>query len=58
MALGAAQQFAIDANLIQTRVGLGAGLGDDVAVDGDQAGGDQLLGLAPRSQSGRGQNLL
>ena len=33
VALGAAQQFAVDANLVQTRIGLGAGLGNGVAVD-------------------------
>ena len=58
VALGTAQQLAVDANLIQARIGLGAGLGDGMSVDGDQAGGDQLLGLAPRGQSCRGQNLL
>jgi hypothetical protein len=46
VALRTAEKFAIDANLIQTRIGFGARLGNDVSVDGDDTGGDQLLGFA------------
>ncbi len=58
VALGAAKQLALHSNLIDARVGLGARFGDDVPVDRDQAGGDQLFGFSPGGNSRRSQDLL
>jgi hypothetical protein len=46
VALGTAEELAINADLIETGVGFGAGLGDNFSVDGDDTGGNQLLGFA------------
>src|SRR5271165_1306762 len=57
-ALGTLQQFAIDADVIARRVGLGTQLGYDFPVDLHASGEDNLLSLAARANSGRGDDLL
>jgi hypothetical protein len=51
-------RFAVDLDVGGGRVDLGAELGHDHAVDGDPAGGDQLLGLAARGDAGLGDEAL
>ncbi len=53
VALGAAQQLAIHANLVNPGIGLGAGLGDDFTVHTDNACGDQFFGFTTRGESCR-----
>ena len=56
--LGALQQLAVDADVVAAGVGLGAQLGDDLAVDLHAALLDHLLGVAAAGNSGCGQDLL
>src|SRR6185503_14837946 len=56
--LRAAQQLAVYADVIMLGVGLGAGLGDHLPVERDQAAGYELLGLSARRDSGGGDDLL
>ncbi len=51
-------RLAVDLDVGVERVDLGAELGHHLAVDGDPAGGDQLLGLAARGDSGLGDEAL
>ncbi len=52
------QQLAIHADMIDLRIRLAAEFRHGRAVHLHVAGGDQLLGLAPRSNSGRSNDLL
>src|SRR6202022_1786037 len=56
--LGFGDQLPVDADQVLAGVGLGAQLLDDGAVQLDAAGGDHLLGLAPRGDAGVGEDLL
>jgi quercetin dioxygenase-like cupin family protein len=55
---GAVQQLAAHPNMVDGGIGAGAQFGDGLAVDGDKPAGNQLFGLAARSNSGGGDDLL
>ena len=53
--LGSRQCDAVDTDFVTQQVGFGAELRDDLAVDLDATGGDQLFALAATAQSSRSQ---
>jgi hypothetical protein len=57
-ALGALQQFAVDANMIAGGISLGAEFRDDFAVHLHASLGDQIFGVPAARNSGLGENLL
>ena len=52
------KRFAVDAHICGRRIGLGAELGHNTAIDRHPASDDQRLACAARSQACLGQNLL
>jgi hypothetical protein len=52
------EQLAVDANSRASRIGLGAELGHDGAVDADAAGANQLFGGTARTDASRGEDSL
>jgi hypothetical protein len=57
-ALGRLDGFAIDADGVSIGIGLGAEFGDDLAVEGDAARGDDLFGFAAGGDAGGGEDFL
>ncbi len=58
MPLRAVKKLAVDTNMIGFRVGLAAQFSDHLAIYGHESAGDDLLGLAARSNSGGGDDFL
>ena len=50
--------FAVNGDGVGVGIGFGAEFGDDLAVDGDAAGGDEFLGFAARGNAGGGEDFL
>jgi hypothetical protein len=57
-ALGWLDGFAVDADGVGVGIGFGAEFGDDLAVEGDAAGGDDFLGFAAGGDAGGGEDFL
>ena len=57
-ALGGLDGFAVDEDGVGVGIGFGAEFGDDLAVEGDAAGGDDFFGLAAGSDAGGGEDFL
>jgi hypothetical protein len=58
MALGALEEFAVDADVIHCRISLASQFRDDQAVYGHKSARDDLLCFAARGNSGSGDNFL
>jgi hypothetical protein len=56
--LRAMQKFVVDANVIGFGIGFGSEFGDYGSIYFDVSRGNQFFGLAPRSDSGSGDDLL
>jgi len=57
-ALGGLDRFAVDADGVRVGIAFGAEFGDDLAVEGDAAGGDDLFGFAAGGDAGGGEDFL
>ncbi len=57
-ALGWLDGLAVDADGVGLGIGLGAEFGDDLAVEGDVAGGDDFLGFAAGGDAGGSEDFL
>jgi len=58
MALGALEEFAVDADVIHCRIRFASQFGDDQPVYGHESARDDLLCFAARGNSGSGDNFL
>lgn len=56
--LGTVKEFPVYADVVNVGIGFGAQFGDDLPIDRDESSGDDLLGLAARSNSGSSDNFL
>ena len=50
------EPFAIEFDLLRVRIGAKGQIGNDFAIDGDSAGGNELFALATRVDTSRGEN--
>ena len=57
-ALGGLDGAAVDGDGVCVGIGFGAQFGDDLAVEGDTAGGDEFLGLTAGGDAGGGEEFL
>ena len=57
-ALGRLDGFAVDGDGVGVGIGFGAEFGDDLAVEGDAAGGDDFFGFAAGGDAGGGEDFL
>jgi len=57
-ALGGLDGLAVDADGVRVGIGFGAEFGDDLAVEGDAAGGDDFFGFAAGGDAGGGEDFL
>jgi len=57
-ALSGLDGFAVDGDGIGVGIGFGAEFGDDLAVEGDAAGGDDFFGFAAGGDAGGGEDFL
>src|SRR5580698_7638980 len=56
--LGPAQWLAVDLDAVDSGVGFRAEFSDGLSIDRDQAAGNEFFGLAPRRDSGGGDDFL
>lgn len=57
-ALGGLDGFAVNSDGVRVRISFGAEFGDDLAVEGDSAGGDDFFGFAAGGDAGGGEDFL
>ena len=57
-ALGGLDGFAVNGDGVGVGIGFGAEFGDDLAVEGDAAGGDDFFGFAAGGDAGGGEDFL